>query len=87
MRLNEREWEALEQAAKTRGLTRGEAAREALEYGLWMIAESRRIDFSRLAFIIERMHASLDLIIELEHPNAATEIEQIAQNSMEVFHS
>ncbi len=87
VRLNEREWASLEEAAKTRGLTRGEAAREALEYGLWTMAEGRRVDLSRLAFIMERMQASLDLMIELEYPSAAADIEKTAQAHMEEFHS
>lgn len=87
IRLNESEWNALDQTCKRLGRTRAEVIRSALSIGLPFAAASHGINAPRLVMCLERMQAALDVIVHREHADAAPQLNTIAEQRMAEFHA
>lgn len=85
-RLTPEELVALDGFATSRGCSRSAAARTAISYGLPLAQHGQSINVQRLAMCIERIQASLDMIIHREHADAANRLEEIARARTEQFH-
>lgn len=79
VRLTETELRAIDQLQEQQGLTRAEAIRTAIGYGLPLAHHGHALDIVRLAMCIERMQAMLDMIVHREHPDAVGRLEEIAR--------
>ena len=86
-RLGENELATVDSIAKLQNCSRSEAARSALRLGLPLARAGHSIDIPRLILLLEYMQASIDVIINREHADAADELIQIAQQRMEQFHA
>jgi hypothetical protein len=78
---------ALDALAKTREISRAEAARLALSYGVNLAAHGFSINITRVLFILEHLGASVDVIMEREHSDVHKLLETLATKRMEQFHA
>lgn len=86
LRLNDSEWRTLDQACTALGRTRSEVARAALANGLPLVRAGHSIDLRRLITLIEHTQACIDVIINREHADAATQLIELALQRVEEFH-
>ncbi len=86
-RLGAGELAALDSLATEQSCSRSEAARSALRLGLPLARAGHSIDIHRLVLLLEYMQASIDVIINREHADAADQLVELAQQRMEQFHA
>jgi len=87
VRLGPSEIEALDRYAQAHSCSRSEAARLALRLGLPLVSKGSSIDLYRMALLLEYVQASLDVIINREHADAADQLIALAQQRMDEFHA
>lgn len=78
---------AIDALANEHACSRAEAARSILRLGLPLARAGHSIDIPRIILLLEYMQASIDVIINREHADAADQLIQIAQQRMEQFHA
>jgi len=86
-RLAAEELTSLDDLAKLNGCSRSEAARLALRLGLKFARKGTSVDIHRMALLLEHVQASIDVIINREHADAADQLIALAQQRMEEFHA
>lgn len=86
IRLHPAELRAVDEIAARQRLSRGEVIRAAIKFGLPFTGVDHGINVPRLVVCIERMQASLDMIIHREHADAADRLDAIAAQRLGQFH-
>ncbi len=86
-RLGADELAGIDSLANAQSCSRSEAARSALRLGLPLARAGHSIDIHRLVLLLEYMQASIDVIINREHADAADQLVELAQQRMEQFHA
>lgn len=77
----------LDRKAAALGITRSEACRRAIKFGLMLIEPNHSIDISRLVTAIEFCQTALDGILARDYPDFADKIYDVVLRRMEDHHA
>lgn len=78
---------AINALAEQRKVSRAEAARLALTYGVPLARQGLNINIERVLVILEFIGAGIDVIMSREHADVSQHLEALASQRVDQFHA